>query len=74
MGHFRTLSANLALMLALASCQTPPPPVPPSARVAFLPDDLLARVSAEAALEFYYRTLPEDFFPRAPSGVSLPGD
>ena len=79
MGHFGSLSANLAVMLALASCQTPaateaPASPAPSGTVAVLPDDLIAPVSAEAALEFYYRTLPEDFFPRAPSGVSLPGD
>ncbi|MFN3610118.1 MAG: alkaline phosphatase D family protein, partial [Hyphomonas sp.] len=39
-----------------------------------LPSELLAPSSPEAALELYYRTLPEDFFPRAPRGVSLPDE
>lgn len=29
--------------------------------------------SAEAALEAYYETLPDSFYPRAPQGLSLPG-
>lgn len=77
MGQFRTLSVIPAAILALASCQTPAPA--PAAglvtgQVAVLPDDLLSPASAEAALELYYRTLPDDFFPRAPRGLPLPGD
>lgn len=77
MGQFRTIPVISATILALAACQTPAPAPAaegPAGQVAFLPDELLSPPSAEAALELYYRTLPEDFFPRAPRGVSLPGD
>lgn len=75
MGQFRTLAVIPAAILALASCQTPPPATGiPASQVALLPDELLSPASAEAALELYYRTLPEDFFPRAPRGLPLPGD
>lgn len=79
MGHFRSIPVNLALILALASCQTPAPvpepaPAPPPGQVTILPGDLIAPASAEAALELYYRTLPEGFFPRAPLGAALPGE
>lgn len=77
MGQFRTLSVIPAAILALASCQTPgpaPAAVIAAGQVTVLPDELLSPASAEAALEFYYRTLPEDFFPRAPRGLPLPGD
>ncbi|MGE6697798.1 alkaline phosphatase D family protein [Hyphomonas sp. NPDC076900] len=75
MGQFRTLAVIPAAILALASCQTPAPATGiPASQVALLPDELLSPASAEAALELYYRTLPEDFFPRAPRGLSLPGD
>jgi len=61
----RTLS--LALISLLAACQSPATaPVAPG--VASAP----APASAVDALEAYYRTLPEDFFPRAPEGVTLP--
>lgn len=69
-------AAALAVMVSLAACQSPTPPAPapeaPSGTLAVLPSDLLAPASAEAALELYYRTLPEEFFPRAPEGVPLP--
>lgn len=77
MGQFRTLSVIPAAILALASCQTPAAaPVAEMAggQVTVLPDELLSPASAEAALELYYRTLPDDFFPRAPRGLPLPGD
>ena len=77
MKQLRTLWVIPAAILALASCQTPAPAPAtgiPVGQVALLPDELLSPASAEAALELYYRTLPEDFFPRAPRGVALPGD
>ena len=58
----RTLS--LALISLLAACQSPATSPP----VALAP----APTSASEALEVYYRTLPEDFFPRAPIGAALP--
>jgi alkaline phosphatase D len=56
-----TAIASLSL---LAACQTP----------ADLPliGGVFAPESAEEALEPYYRSLPDDFFPRAPAGVPLP--
>lgn len=39
-----------------------------------LPRLLGAPQSAEDALEDYYRSLPDDFYPVAPAGVSLPSD
>lgn len=59
----KRLFAGAALGL-LAGCQTAAVPVvetPPA-----------APASAEAALELYYSTLPESFFPRAPAGPALP--
>lgn len=76
MRQIRTLSV-IPVILALASCQTPasePMTSAPAGEMTLLPSELLSPASAEAALELYYRTLPEDFFPRAPRGVSLPGD
>lgn len=76
MRQFRTLSVIPAIILALAACQTPPPGLVadlPAGEVTVLPSELLSPASAEAALELYYRTLPEDFFPRGPRGVPLPG-
>ena len=76
MRQFRTLSV-IPVILALASCQTPAPEplaAAPAGEMTLLPSELLSPASAEAALELYYRTLPEDFFPRAPRGVSLPGE
>lgn len=67
---------TIAAILVLGACQTPAPAPPPETRTGqavVLPDALLAPASAEAALELYYRTLPEEFFPRAPRGVPLPG-
>ncbi len=49
------------LVLAMAGCQATPPPERPA-----------VPASAEAALELYYRTLPDDFFPRAPGGPTFP--
>lgn len=66
---------TIAAILALGACQTPAPA--PHQHEAAGPAvvfaaELLAPTSAEAALELYYRTLPDDFFPRAPAGVPLP--
>lgn len=58
----KTLS--LALISLLAACQSPVSAPP----VAVTP----APTSASEALEAYYQTLPEDFFPRAPKGAALP--
>ncbi|KDA04479.1 alkaline phosphatase D family protein [Hyphomonas oceanitis] len=54
----------LAGLIGLAACQAPGPISIPG----------LTRLSAspEEALEAYYRTLPDDFFPRAPKGLPLP--
>ncbi len=56
--------ASLAVLSVLAACQSP----------AELPliSELSAPRSAEEALEPYYRSLPEDFYPRAPAGLPLP--
>jgi alkaline phosphatase D len=58
---------SLAIVSLAAACQSPAsaPPAVVSAEVA-------APISAVEALEAYYRTLPEDFFPRAPAGMPLP--
>ena len=55
---------SLAILSLLAACQSP----------AELPlsSEVPAPKSADEALEPYYRTLPEDFYPRAPDGVPLP--
>lgn len=66
---------TIAAILVLGACQTPDPapaPEAPVGRAVVLPDALIAPSSAEAALELYYRNLPEDFFPRAPRGAALP--
>ena len=54
---------SLAILSLLAACQSP----------AELPliGDVFAPKSADEALEPYYRTLPDDFFPRAPAGLPL---
>ncbi len=56
--------ATLAIVSVLAACQSPSH-IP-------LIGDVFAPQSADEALEPYYRTLPEDFFPRAPEGLALP--
>lgn len=73
----RHAAAAIAILVSLGACQSPalpPAPEAPPASLTVLPPELIAPASAEAALELYYRTLPEDFFPRAPAGVSLPPD
>lgn len=57
---------SLAILSVLAACQTP----------AQLPliGNVFAPKSAEEALESYYRTIPESFYPRAPEGVALPDE
>jgi len=54
---------SLAILSLLAACQSP----------AELPliGDVFAPKSADEALEPYYRTLPDDFYPRAPAGLPL---
>lgn len=54
---------SLAILSLLAGCQSP----------AELPliGDVFAPKSADEALEPYYRTLPDDFYPRAPAGLPL---
>ncbi|MEZ5946535.1 MAG: alkaline phosphatase D family protein [Hyphomonas sp.] len=56
--------AALALMIGLASCQTPGP--------ISIPGITRPPQSADEALEAYYRTLPDDFYPVAPEGLPLP--
>lgn len=55
---------SLAILSVLAACQSP----------AELPlaADVVAPKSADEALEPYYRSLPEGFYPRAPAGLALP--
>lgn len=55
---------SLAVLAGLAACQVPGPIT--------IPGLTRAPQSADEALEAYYRTLPEDFYPRAPQGVPLP--
>ncbi len=55
---------SLAILSVLAGCQTPAD-IP-------LIGDAFAPKSAEEALESYYRTIPDSFYPRAPDGVALP--
>ena len=78
MRQIRTFSVISATLLAMAACQTPAPePATPASmggEMTVLPSELLSPANPEAALELYYRTLPEDFFPRAPRGLPLPGD
>ena len=55
---------SLAVLAALAACQAPGPIT--------IPGITRAPQSADEALEAYYRTLPDEFYPRAPAGVPLP--
>ena len=54
----------LAGLIGLAACQAPGP--------ISIPGLTRSPASADEALEAYYRTLPDDFFPRAPQGLPLP--
>ena len=54
----------LASLIGLAACQAPGP--------ISIPGFTRPPASADEALEAYYRTLPDDFFPRAPQGLPLP--
>ena len=54
----------LASLIGLAACQAPGP--------ISIPGLTRSPASADEALEAYYRTLPDDFFPRAPQGLPLP--
>ena len=54
----------LAGLIGLAACQAPGP--------ISIPGLTRSPASPEEALEAYYRTLPDDFFPRAPKGLPLP--
>lgn len=54
----------LAGLIGLAACQAPGP--------ISIPGITRPPASAEEALEAYYRTLPDEFFPRAPQGLPLP--
>jgi alkaline phosphatase D len=58
----RVVSA--VLVAGLAACQAPGPIT--------IPGITRAPQSAEDALEAYYRSLPDEFYPRAPAGLSLP--
>lgn len=51
-------------LMGLFACQSPGP--------ISIPGITRGPSSAEEALEAYYRTLPDDFFPRAPAGLPLP--
>ncbi len=55
---------SLAILSMIAACQSP-------AHIPLI-GDALAPKSAEEALESYYRTIPDSFYPRAPQGVALP--
>ncbi len=55
---------SLAILSVLAACQSPAE-LPLAAVV-------VAPKSADEALEPYYRSLPEGFYPRAPAGLALP--
>ena len=57
---------SLAILSVLAACQSAPH-IP-------LFGDVFAPKSADEALETYYRTLPDEFYPRAPQGVALPDE
>ncbi|MCA8900784.1 MAG: alkaline phosphatase family protein [Hyphomonas sp.] len=56
--------AALATLIGLAACQAPGP--------ISIPGLTRAPQSADEALEAYYRTLPDDFYPVAPAGPPLP--
>ena len=51
-------------LMGLAACQV--------SRPISIPGITRAPDSAEEALEAYYKTLPDDFYPRAPAGLPLP--
>ena len=51
-------------LISLVACQVPRP--------ISIPGITRAPDSAEEALEAYYKTLPDDFYPRAPAGLPLP--
>ena len=55
---------SLAILSVLAACQSAP-------RIPLI-SDVFAPKSAEEALEPYYRSLPDGFYPRAPKGLPLP--
>ena len=57
-------AALLASLIGLAACQAPGP--------ISIPGITRPPQSAEEALEAYYRTLPDDFYPVAPAGLPLP--
>ena len=57
-------AAILATLIGLAACQAPGP--------ISIPGITRAPQSADEALEAYYRTLPDDFYPVAPAGLPLP--
>ena len=58
---------GLAALIGLAACEATGPIKIPGLTPA-------APESADEALEAYYRTLPEDFFPVAPAGKALPAE
>ena len=57
-------AAALATLIGLTACQAPGP--------ISIPYITRAPHSADEALEAYYRTLPDDFYPVAPAGLPLP--
>ncbi|HPE47939.1 MAG TPA: alkaline phosphatase D family protein [Hyphomonas sp.] len=59
-------TAVLATLIGLAACQAPGPIT--------IPGITRPPQSADEALEAYYRTLPDDFYPQAPPGLPLPAD
>ncbi|MCA8897305.1 MAG: alkaline phosphatase family protein [Hyphomonas sp.] len=59
-------AAVLATLIGLAACQAPGPIT--------IPGITRPPQSADEALEAYYRTLPDDFYPQAPPGLPLPAD
>ncbi|RAN37869.1 alkaline phosphatase D family protein [Hyphomonas pacifica] len=56
----------LGVVAGFAACQAPGP--------ISIPGITRAPQSAEEALEAYYRTLPDDFYPVAPAGLPLPAE
>ena len=54
---------SLAILSMLADCQSP--------AELLLAGDVFTPKSADEALEPYYRSLPDDFYPRAPAGLAL---
>lgn len=61
-------AAIFGLALMIGACQSSLPAVAP----VIPPDQARAPQSADEALEAYYRTLPDSFYPLAPPGVALP--